>query len=222
MIIGFLTMLFFSVLIKAQDKKPVEIQKEEDPYPITNEVSSEMAVFLSTIEEFDVGNLNFYIAPGEVLPTDYYFTGTRVLPTFYPLFEPEIRQKLVAEEIDLYAVGKIKGGAGQDLIMRIEEDGSHSLVLFQMRNDMVAPAHTLAYAACGAIECRQREAWLTDLDGDADLDLLIKQRSNFSASRQKEKPKITVLRKEEDGIFREVADWRKIGFDPGQYLMQNL
>ena len=214
--------LFLTGSLFAQKEKPTKITKEKTAYPITTEYDPEMAVFNSIFEEADIGNLAIFSALQEKLPMDYFYTGTEVDPVFYALFDEKMEEKLEQEKIKLYAVYQIKGNAGQRFILRLPtERGAHTIALFELVDGKLTQVDVLAYADCGPVYCNQQDAWLTDLDGDTDLDILIKRRQWINGGDDYIKKGTDILLQDDAGIFRE-ADYRQLSVNLDSYQMEEL
>lgn len=227
----FLLALFSFSTVWAQDEKAQEkdIEKEdyEDydvrPYPAANvPVSEQAADFISLFEESDVGNLRLYSHPSEDLPYGYPFAGDKIPESFYSMFTGDYRELLEDDLAYANSVYSIKGNEGQHYIMRLPTNkGPNTLVLFDLRGEVMVPIQILAFAYCKDGYCYQQDSFLTDLDGDTDLDILLKFQRTLPESGEVLNKNDIMFLQQDNGEYRMVLD-NPINIDPGMYNMREI
>ena len=225
-IIFFAAFFLLTDAIYAQvvDEKPVEKPFEdynERPYPITNiPVSPEVAGFMAYFHDSDVGNLRVFSSFKDTLDYGYYFKGREIGPAEKELFTKEFHDLIKSGEA--YATYNIKGNAGDHYIIRMPTNkGANTLWLFNIEGEVVKPVQLLAYAFCQGDYCYQQDSWITDLDGDADLDILVKFRRTRADTKEIVEKTQKVYLQNEDGDFRHVENGL-ISFDPSKFEMEDL
>ncbi len=148
------------------------------PYPATNvPVTPEAAEFVALFEESNVGNLRVYAHTDDELPYGYPFEGREVPEAYYEMFTGEYRDLLEDDKAYAYSIYSIKGNEAEHYLMRVPSNkGPNTIVLFDLNGEVMEPVQVLAYAYCKGDFCYQQDSFLTDLDGDTDLDILTKFR----------------------------------------------
>ncbi len=201
-------------------KEPYQ-QYQERPYPAANiPVSPEVAGFIAQFEDSEVGNLKAFAIPEAEIPYGYYFTGTEIGEAHKELFTDEYRD--LVENGAIYATYSIKGQEKEHYIIRMPTDkGPNTLVLFETNGEVVEPVQLLAYAFCENGFCYQQDSWVTDLDGDADLDILTKYRRILPASGEVVDKVDYIYLQAESGDFM-IIESDKIRVDPDKYNMEEL
>jgi len=227
----FLLSLFSFSAVWAQDEKEQQkdIEKEdyEDydvrPYPAANvPVSKQAADFISLFEESDVGNLRLYAHPNEDLPYGYPFAGEEIPKDFYSMFTGEYRKLLEKDLAYAYSIYSIKSNEGQHYIMRLPTDkGPNTLVLFDLKGEVMEPVQVLAFAYCKDGYCYQQDSFITDLDGDTDLDILLKFERTLPESGEALNKNDIIFLQQDNGEYRMVLD-NPIEIDPGMYNMKEV
>lgn len=206
------------------EQKPADEYKER-PYPVTNVPASEdAATFLTLFQDSEVGNLKVYSHPGEKMPADHYFKGTEISDYFHSFFSGEYRE-LLSDGAEAYATHSIKGNRGEHYIIRMPTSkGASTLVLFDLNGERLEPIQTLAYAFCKKGYCYQQDSFITDLDGDTDLDILIKYKRVPESKPDSEGARSsTVILQSDDGLYQ-VVDPSDFGMeiDKDMYNMQEM
>lgn len=151
---------------------------EAEPYPALNQPASERAAgFIALFENSEVGNMQVYAWEGEELPSDYYFIGRKIPKNYYDFFGTEYQSLLKKQGAAAYATHSIRGSEAEYYLVRMPTNkGTHTITLFRLVGERLEPIKTLAYAFCLNGTCYQQDAFITDLNRDTDLDILIKHR----------------------------------------------
>jgi len=206
------------------EQKPADEYKER-PYPATNTPASEdAATFLTLFEDSEVGNLKVYSHPGEKIPANHYFKGTEISDYFHSFFSGEYRE-LLSDGAKAFATHSIKGNRGEHFIIRMATNkGANTLVLFDLNGERLEPIQTLAYAFCQKGYCYQQDSFITDLDGDTDLDLLIKyKRVPESKPESKGATSSTIMIQSDEGLYQVVDPSNfETEVDKGMYNMKKM
>ncbi|NBC06782.1 MAG: hypothetical protein GVY26_06265 [Bacteroidetes bacterium] len=227
----FLLSLFSFSAVWAQDEKEQKQNIEKDsyeayderPYPATNvPVSEQAADFIALFQESDVGNLRLYAHPDDELPYGYPFAGDEIPEDFYSMFTGEYRELLEDDLAYAYSVYSIKGNEGQHYIMRLPTDkGPNTLVLFDLQGEVMVPVQVLAFAYCQEGYCYQQDSFITDLDGDTDLDILLKFERTMPETEEVMNKNDIMFLQQDNGEYRMVLD-NPIEVDPGMYNMKEV
>lgn len=222
----FAACLLFSGTLSAQvvEEEPVEEPYEdynERPYPATNiPASPEVAGFMALFEDSEVGNLQVFSDFDSEISADYYFTGREIGEGFKELFTGEFRDLIEANAI--YATYSIKGSEEEHYIVRLPTNkGANMIWMFTVEGEVVKPLQQLAYAFCNDNSCYQQDSWITDLDGDTDLDILVKSRRTDPETKKVLEKNDQVYLQNEAGNFRPVEKGL-ISFEPGKFDMKEL
>lgn len=188
------------------------------PYPMGNTPASERAAaFISLFDTENVGNLRVYAARDGNLNREYPFKGQALPERFLGMLPEPYLSELKRRGGTAYAVYRIKGNRGEHYLLRLPtEKGEHTLVLFDLHGEQLGLVNVLAYAYCGEKGCRQQDGFLTDLDGDTDLDILTKYAASARAV-----PRSVVHLQQDDGGYETVMGWGT-EIDLDAYNMQPL
>lgn len=221
LILFLFTILAFQITYAQIEQKPAEEYKER-PYPVTNTPASEdAATFLTLFEDSEVGNMKVYAYPDNEMPEEYYFAGTEIPRYFHAFFDGEY-QMILSNGAKAYATHSIKGNESEHFIIRIPTNkGENTLVLFELIGERLEPVQTLAYAFCENGTCYQLDSFVTDLDGDTDLDILMKKKK-ISSNRSGKAPAIKsgVLLQGDDGRYESAkVSSAKVDIDQDMYNM---
>jgi hypothetical protein len=223
----FLSLLIFITLIvfPAWGQEPDTSYAEYDvrPYPAANiPASPEAAAFIALFEESNVGNLRVYAHYNDELPNNYPFKGTAVPEASYEMFTGTYRDLLEADQAYAYSIYSIKGNEAEHYLMRVPSDkGPNTIVLFDLNGEVMEPVQVLAYAYCKGDFCYQQDSFITDLDGDTDLDILTKfRRTESDAEKTLVKNDIIYLQGD-DGTYQMVLD-NDLRVDKDAYNMKRL
>ena len=225
-ITSFIACLLSFSLLNAQVVKEEPVEEpykdyNERPYPATNiPPSPEVAGFMAEFEDSEVGNLKVYSDFDEQPSSDYYFAGEKISALHQELFTAEFRELIKTE--NAYATYSIKGNAREHHIIRMPTNkGPNTLWLFTVEGEVVKPLQLLAYAFCQSGSCYQQDSWITDLDGDTDLDILVKTRRTNANSKKVLEKNEQVYLQNEAGDFR-LVEKGLIRFEPGKFDMEEL
>ena len=217
--------LSFSLLnAQVVKEEPVEEPYKdynERPYPATNiPPSPEVAGFMAEFEDSEVGNLKVYSDFDEQPSSDYYFAGEKISAIHNELFTAEFRELIQAG--NAYATYSIKGNAREHYIIRLPTNkGPNTLWLFTVEGEVAKPLQLLAYAFCQSGSCYQQDSWITDLDGDTDLDILTKFRRTDASSQKVIEKQASVYLQNKAGDFQ-MAEKGAVSLEPGKYDMEGL
>ena len=216
----------FTALLHAQavDKKPVEHPYQdynERPYPATNlPASPKVAEFMALFEDAEVGNLHVYSDFKDKAGAGYYFAGKKIGAAHKELFASEFLG--LAKANDIYATYSIRGNEEEHYIIRMPTNkGSNTLWLFTIEGEVVKPLQQLAFAFCQGGDCYQQDSWITGLNGDTSLDILVKfRRTNAKTGAVTEESEKVYLQ-DEAGNFR-LAEKEKVNVKHGKFDMERL
>lgn len=196
--------LFFLVLIsltvQAQVPGPEPSATPEkgttsvQEYPITNTVRNDaLATFTNDFDLTNVGFMHVYALPTTDPKGTYLLTGNEISSTTRALLPAKYQRMAKAMNAKLYGAAEIRGIGESLYILRMDGNRSDRLEMFAMRNGKIKHLKTLAYRSCMEGSCRQLDSFLTDVDGDTNLDL-IQLRRVATRNRQKDaQPKAYVL-----------------------------
>lgn len=220
-------LLTFSFVHAQEEKDKLEKESydeyEERPYPATNvPVSEKAADFMGLFEESDVGNLRLYAHVDEELPYGFPFAGDKIPESFYDMFTGEYRDLLEDDLAYAYSVYSIKSSDGQQYILRLPSNkGPNTLVLFDLAGEVLEPVQVLAFAYCKGGYCYQQDSFITDLDRDTDLDILVKFRRTLPESGETVNKNDLMYLQNEEGDYQLVLD-NAIEVDEGMYNMKDM
>ncbi len=225
----FALLVTYSSLWSQDESEKEQIEKEsyedyqERPYPAANvPASEEAAAFMRLFEESDVGNLRLYSNVDAKLPYGYPFEGEEIPESFYDMFTGEYRELLEDDKSYAYSIYNIKGNTGEHYLMRMPTNkGPNTLVMFDLQGEVMQPVMPLAYAYCSGEYCFQQDAFITDLDGDTDLDVLIKFRRTAADSEEVINKNDLIYLQGDDGTYQMVLD-NAIRVDVDRYNMKEL
>lgn len=222
----FTSCFLFSGLSHAQvvsDKQLDEPSKayNERPYPAPGiQVSPEVAGFMALFEDSEAGNLQVFSHFGDALPAGHYFTGKKIDAEFKNLFTGEYRE--LAERGAAYATYSIRGNAGEHYLIRLATNkGPHTLMLFTIEDGLVKPLQQLAFAFCKNGACYQQDAWITDLNGDTALDILVRFRQSSRPANEVISTNEYIYLQNEAGNFQ-LAQRGATGVAPEKFEMKEL
>ncbi|WP_282782429.1 hypothetical protein [Phaeodactylibacter xiamenensis] len=222
-----LSLLIFSVCLtfSALGQKPDTSYGEYDvrPYPATNvPVSPEAASFIALFEESNVGNLRVYSHYDDELPYEYPFKGKEIPESYYEMFAGTHRDLLEDDASYAYSIYSIKGNRAEHYLIRTPSDkGPNTIVLFDLNGEVMEPVQVLAYAYCKGDFCYQQDSFITDLDGDTDLDILTKFRRIEADDEETLVKNDIVYLQEDDGSFEMVLD-NELRIDKDAYNMKAI
>lgn len=222
-----LSLLFLSVCLTVgaigQEQDTTYQEYDVRPYPATNvPASAEAAAFISIFEESNVGNLRVYAHYDDELPYDYPFRGEEIPESFYEMFTGTYRDLLEADESYAYSIYSIKGNRSEHYLIRTPSDkGPNTIVLFDLNGEVMEPVQVLAYAYCKGDFCYQQDSFITDLDGDTDLDILTKFRRVEADNEETLVKNDIVYLQNDDGTYQMVLD-NELRIDKDAYNMKKI
>lgn len=222
-----LSLLIFSVCLtlSAFGQEPDTSYGDYDvrPYPATNvPVSPEAASFIALFEESNVGNLRVYSHYDDELPYEYPFEGEEIPESYYEMFAGTHRDLLEDDAASAYSIYSIKGNRAEYYLIRTPSDkGPNTIVLFDLNGEVMEPVQVLAYAYCKGDFCYQQDSFITDLDGDTDLDILTKFRRTEADDEETLVKNDIIYLQEDDGSFEMVLD-NDLRIDEGAYNMKAI
>lgn len=217
----FMLLTTFAALGQEQDSSYGEYNVR--PYPATNIPStSEAAEFIALFEETNVGNLRIYAHTDDELPYDYPFIGKEIPEVYYDMFTGTYRDLLEADQAYAYGIYSIKGNKAEHYLMRVPSNkGANTIVLFDLQGEVMEPVQVLAYAYCKGDFCYQQDSFITDLDGDTDLDILTKFRRVDSEDEETIVKNDIIYLQGDDGAYEMVLD-NDLRIDKGRYNMKRI
>jgi len=193
------------------------------PYPATNvPVSPEAASFIALFEESNVGNLRVYAHYDDELPYNYPFEGAKIPESYYSMFAGTYRDLLEEDAAFAHSIYSIKGNRAEHYLIRTPSDkGPNTIVLFDLNGEVMEPLQVLAYAYCKGDFCYQQDSFITDLDGDTDLDILTKFRRIEADNEETLVKNDIVYLQADDGSYEMVLD-NDLRIDKDAYNMKAI
>jgi len=191
-----LTLLCISTLLTAQTVNPAP-DRAADPvqaYPITNQI--EGAALQAFAEDFDLQNVGFFhvYADPDVDPKKtYLLRGNPVSSTTKALLPRKYQRIAERMNAKVYGAGEIKGINESYYIVRMDGSSADRIEMFAIRGDKVKHLKTLAYRECTTGRCAQLDTYITDLDGDTNLDLIQMKRVRSRNGEKTWKPRAYVM-----------------------------
>ncbi|MEQ8703102.1 MAG: hypothetical protein RIC19_04245 [Phaeodactylibacter sp.] len=225
-------MRFLSLLILSVCMTLSAIGQEQDtsygefdvrPYPAANvPASPEAAAFIALFEESNVGNLRVYAHHDDELPYNYPFKGKEIPKAYYEMFSGTYRALLEADKAYAYGIYSIKGNKAEHYLVRMPSDkGPNTIVLFDLNGEVMEPVQVLAYAYCKGDFCYQQDSFITDLDGDTDLDILTKFRRMEADDEETLVKNDIIYLQGDDGSYQMVLD-NELRINKDAYNMKDV
>lgn len=147
-------------------------------YPITDVIEDEALVaFDENFPERNVGFFHIYADPSDTPPPSYLLKGEPANGTVKALLPKKYQRMAERMNADVYAAAAVRGIRENMYIVRMDGPTSDRLEMFVIRGGKVKHLKSLAYAACSAGSCQQTDSYLTDINGDTDLDLVTIKRT---------------------------------------------
>jgi hypothetical protein len=179
--ISLLALLFFSVSSAFSQTVNPAPDRANDPaigYPNTDVLESEaMAEFDAEFPEQNVGFMHVYadplVDPNEV----YLMRGVPASGTVMALLPKKYQRMAERMNAEVYAAAAVRGIRENMYIVRMDGSTSDRLEMFAIRGNKVKHLKTLAYRACSNGSCQQTDSYITDIDGDTNLDLVTIKRT---------------------------------------------
>lgn len=171
-------LLTTSNFVEAQDQKLIEINPEDQAYPIGNQPENErIAAFISVFDDTNVGNMHIYTTLDEKASADYFYLGKDITGTFDDLLSTKLKRRVRQTNGKIFAVHNIRGVNGEYYILRVpSKKGAQALKMYELQGTKLIETLTLADARCKANgTCWQTDSWIQDVDGDTRLDVIQKK-----------------------------------------------
>lgn len=147
-------------------------------YPNTDVMVSEaFADFNAEFPGQNVGFLHVYTDPAATTNEDYLMRGTLASGTVKALLPKKYQQMAKRMNAKIYASAAIRGIRENLYIVRMDGATSDRIEMFAIRGNKVKHLKTLAYRACANGSCQQTDSYITDINGDSDLDLITIKRT---------------------------------------------
>ncbi len=169
------TLLFTFSLLNAQTVTPApdRAADPEQAYPVTNIVqNSALKTFAADFPNNSVGFLHVYTDP-VIDPTEVYLLkGNAISSTTRALLPQKFQRMAQALGAELYGAMSIAGPDESLYLLRMDGIQEDRIEMFAIRDNEVKHLRTIAYRNCAAGLCTQMDSYLTDLNGDGNLDLV--------------------------------------------------
>lgn len=195
--LSFLLFLFFATnSLIAQEVRPTPNRANEpaQAYPITNTIGNvALKEFAENFPNENVGFLHIYVDPSIDPEEIYLLRGLPVSGTVKALLPVEYQLLARTMNAELYGAMAIKGVNESLYLLRMDGQASDRIEMFALRNNEVVHLKTLAYRNCSEGSCEQLDSYLTDLDGDTNLDLVQIERSINKKGETVSKPRAYVM-----------------------------
>lgn len=161
-------LIFVNLLVivgQTADSGPIDRQKK-----LIN-----MDEFEKLFESTNTGNMHIYAPRTNPSSDDYYYKGKLIPSEFNPVLPKKIRSVL---GIHTHAVHTVKGpNIEQDFyILRIPLSNTSKLALYKMQKSKLKKVKDLAYFYKKGNSVLQQDAWLTDVNGDGKIDVILKKK----------------------------------------------
>lgn len=151
-------------------------------YPNTDVLESEaMADFDAEFPEQNVGFLHIYADPTVDPEEVYLMRGVPASGTVLALLPKKYQRMAERMNAEVYAAAAVRGIRENLYIVRMDGASSDRLEMFAIRGNKVKHLKTLAYRECLNGSCVQMDSYITDINGDADLDLVTIKRAQNSS-----------------------------------------
>lgn len=179
--ISFLTLLLLSTSSVFSQFAVPEPNPSGEPavgYPNTDFMeTAAMTDFNAEFPGQNVGFLHVYADPMVDPDEVYLMRGVPASGTVKALLPKKYQRMAVRMNAEVYAVAAIRGIRENMYIVRMDGPASDRLEMFAIRGDEVKHLKTLAYRACTNGSCQQTDSYITDINGDTDLDLVTIKRT---------------------------------------------
>ena len=142
-------------------------------YPVTNQITSPaMQTFALDFADSNVGFMHLYAEANPDPLGEYLLKGKEVSGTTRALLPEKFQRMAKTENAKIYGAAAVSGINENLYIARFAGPMTNRLEMFAMRGNEIVHLKTLAYRECSEGGCRQLDSYLTDLNGDGDLDLI--------------------------------------------------
>jgi len=195
-----LTSLFFCLsYASGQTTAPTAANASEPAigYPITDVMESDaMKEFNAAFSGQNVGFFHVYADP-EVGPEEVYLLrGEPANGTVKALLPKKYQRLAQRMNAKIYTAGAIRGINENMYIVRMDGLSSDRIELFAIRGNRVKHLKTLAERTCKRGKCRQTDSYITDINGDTNLDLVTIKRKVIGTTERSVKRRVYSLNKD--------------------------
>ncbi|SEP62800.1 hypothetical protein SAMN05444359_101293 [Neolewinella agarilytica] len=128
--------------------------------------------FVAGFPEINVGFLHVYANPSIDPEETYLMRGTEASSTLKALLPVDFQKMARNMDAKVYGAAAIRGINENMYIVRMDGAEQDRLELFAIRGNKVVHLKTLAYQFCESGKCEQLDSYITDVDGDTNLDLV--------------------------------------------------
>lgn len=191
---AFLLLSSSFALAQKVNTPPNRASEPAQAYPITNTIGNvALKEFEQNFPSENVGFLHIYTDPSVDPEEVYLLRGLPVSSTVKALLPIEFQRMARTMNADLYGAMAVKGVNESLYILRMDGQASDRIEMFALRGNEVVHLKTLAYRTCSEGSCAQLDTYLTDLDGDTNLDLVQIERSFDKNGETARKPRTYVM-----------------------------
>ena len=142
-------------------------------YPITDVIEAPaLKAFAQNFDNTNVGFMHVYAKATTDPLGKYLMRGEPATANTIALLPAKFQRMAKTGNATVHAVGAIKGINENLYLVRFDGMSSDRIEMFAIRGDEVEHVKTLAYRECSSAGCRQLDSYLTDVNGDGDLDLI--------------------------------------------------
>ncbi|NJC25106.1 hypothetical protein [Neolewinella antarctica] len=159
----------FSVL-SAQTERP---GPEPTAYSASTTIEGEdLQRFDASFSEQNVGFFHVYADPAVDPMETYLLRGTEMDDTALGLLPKKFKKKAARMGATVYGAGAIRGMNENMYLVRMDGDTEDRVEMFAIRGQNVRHLKTLAVMKKTGSRTKQVDSYITDIDGDAYLDLI--------------------------------------------------
>ena len=182
----FATFVLLTGLIFSLNAQETATQRSTLPrdYATDNALAGEaLQGFDALFPEQNIGFFHVY-SKAEVDPmTTYLLEGAAMGNTQLALLPKKYQKIAERTNAEVYAAGAIRGLGEELYLVRMDGPQTDRIEMFAIRDNKVEHLKTLSYNQCRGSNCMILESWITDIDGNGDLDLM--QIARNSRGREK-------------------------------------
>lgn len=193
-LLSFLLLSTSFALAQKVNTPPNRAGEPAQAYPITNTIANvALKEFEQNFPSENVGFLHIYTDPSVDPEEVYLLRGLPVSSTVKALLPVEFQRMARTMNAELYGSMAVKGVNESLYILRMDGQSSDRVEMFALRGNEVVHLKTLAYRTCSEGSCAQLDSYLTDLDGDTNLDLIQIERTVNKQGETVRKPRAYVM-----------------------------
>ncbi len=165
--------LLFTSTAFAQEREADDTNSPR-AYPAAQSVSGGPAMnnFDAAFEESSVGFMHVYAVDVVDPEGTYLLGGDEMSGTELAVLPNKITRLAERKDAKMYAATAIRGVNEALYLTRMDGEGYDRIDMFAIRGDEVRHLKTLALRDCRNDRCRQLDSWITDIDGNTNLDLM--------------------------------------------------